>query len=108
MMKRSSKWIAASAFAVASIATGAGVATAAGGTDDAERTITGSDLDRASAAALAHTGQGSVSDTEVGDEDSYYEVEVTLDNGSQVDVQLDEGFNVVDSNADLESETDED
>ncbi|CAN5454376.1 hypothetical protein BH18ACT1_BH18ACT1_02440 [soil metagenome] len=108
MMKRSSKWIVASAFAVASIATGAGVATAAGGTDDAERTITGSDLDRASAAALAHTGQGSVSDTEVGDEDSYYEVEVTLDNGSQVDVQLDEGFNVVDSNADVESETDED
>jgi len=37
-----------------------------------------------------------VTETEVGDEEScYYEVEVTLDDGSQVDVQLDEGFNVV-------------
>ena len=37
-----------------------------------------------------------MTETEVGDEEScYYEVEVTLDDGSQVDVQLDEGFNVV-------------
>ena len=33
--------------------------------------------------------------TEVGDEESYYEIEVTLDSGHQVDVQLDEDFNVV-------------
>ena len=56
--------------------------------------------EQASAAALAHTGQGSVSDTEVGDEESYYEVEVTLDDGSQTDVQLDRDFNVVGSEAD--------
>ena len=31
----------------------------------------------------------------LGDEESYYEVEVTLDDGSQVDVQLDERFEVV-------------
>jgi len=37
-----------------------------------------------------------VTDTEVGDEDSYYEVEVTLGDGSQVDVQLDKAFKVVD------------
>jgi hypothetical protein len=36
-----------------------------------------------------------VTDTEVGDEESYYEVEVTRDDGSQVDVQLDRDFNVV-------------
>ena len=42
--------------------------------------------------------------TEVGDEDSYYEVEVTLPDGSQVDVQLDEDFAVV--SADADSETD--
>ena len=47
-------------------------------------------LDKASAAALEHTGEGRVTETEVGDEESYYEVEVTLDDGSQVDVQLDE------------------
>ena len=44
-----------------------------------------------------HTGEGRVTETEVGDEESYYEVEVTLDDGSQVDVQLDRSFNVVGS-----------
>ena len=66
--------------------------------------ITGSALDKASAAALEHTGEGRVTETEVGDEESYYEVEVTLDDGSQVDVQLDEQFNVVGDEADNESE----
>jgi uncharacterized membrane protein YkoI len=68
--------------------------------DGSEKPINGPALDQASAAALAHTGQGSVSDTEVGDEESYYEVEVTLDNGSQTDVQLDRDFNVVGSETD--------
>jgi uncharacterized membrane protein YkoI len=62
----------------------------------------GSDLDKASAAALEHTGGGQVTDTEVGDEESYYEVEVTLDDGSQVDVQLDRSFQVVGDEADEE------
>jgi hypothetical protein len=44
---------------------------------------------------LAFTGGGTVTGTEVGDEESYYQVEVTLAGGRQVDVQLDEGFNVV-------------
>jgi hypothetical protein len=43
-----------------------------------------------------------VTGTEVGDEDSYYEVEVTLESGGQVDVQLDEQFRVVDTMADRE------
>ena len=41
--------------------------------------------------------------TEGGDEDSYYEVEVTVDDGSQVDVQLDEQFAVVSALGDSES-----
>jgi len=57
--------------------------------------ITGPDLERASAVALEFTGEGRVSDTEVEDEESYYEVEVTLDDGSEIDVQLDETFVVV-------------
>ena len=65
------------------------------GENENEAPIGGSALDRASAAALEHTGGGQVSETEVGDEESYYEVEVTRDDGSQVDVQLDRGFNVV-------------
>ena len=73
-----------------------GVAIAAGGDDDAtQQPITGSALDHAKAAALAHTGEGRVTETEVGDEESYYEVEVTLDNGKQVDVQLNRSFEVV-------------
>ena len=53
------------------------------------------------------TGGGRVTGTEVGDEESLYEVEVTLDDGSQVDVQLDEQFRVVGSEADDESGADD-
>jgi uncharacterized membrane protein YkoI len=100
-MQRRILLIAAGAAVVAAAAVGTGVAVASGG-DDNEAPITGTDLDRASAAALESTGGGRVTETEVGDEESYYEVEVTLDDGSQVDVQLDEDFNVVGSSADHE------
>jgi hypothetical protein len=80
---------------------GAGIAGAGSGDDDATDTpITGVALERASEAALDYTGDGVVTETEVGDEESYYEVEVTLSDGSQVDVQLDEAFNVASSEAD--------
>jgi uncharacterized membrane protein YkoI len=82
-------------------AASAGIAIAGGGDDDATETpITGTELQKASAAALAETGGGRVTGTEVGDEESYYEVEVTLDGGGQVDVQLDRDFNVVGSEGD--------
>jgi hypothetical protein len=86
---------------VAVAAIGGGVAIAAGG-DDGDTPISGAALQKASAAALAHTGGGRVTGTEVGDEESLYEVEVTLANGNQVDVQLDENFRVVGSEADRE------
>lgn len=57
--------------------------------------ITGSALERASAAALNHIGEGEVTETEIGDEEGYYEIEITLDNGQEVDVHLDEDFNVL-------------
>jgi hypothetical protein len=85
---------------------GAVVVSAAVG-DDAGRPITGTELEQASAAALALTGQGRVTGTEVGDEDSYYEVEVTLDDGSQVDVQLDTAFAAVKTMADTEDGKDD-
>jgi hypothetical protein len=62
--------------------------------EGADVPIIGSALDQARAAALAYVGEGKVTDSEVGDEEGYYEIEVTLDNGSQVDVHLDENFNV--------------
>ncbi len=83
---------------------GAGVALAGSDDDATERPIEGPALQQAEDAALAETGGGEITGTEVGDEDSYYEVEVTLEDGSQVDVQLDEQFAVV--SADPDSETD--
>ncbi|HKG34810.1 MAG TPA: hypothetical protein VKA89_00050 [Solirubrobacterales bacterium] len=86
------------------LALGAGGASYAIATGDDENTppIKGAALDHASAAALRSTGGGRVTETEVGDEESYYEVEVTKGDGSQVDVQLDRGFDVVGSSADHE------
>jgi uncharacterized membrane protein YkoI len=80
---------------------GVAIAGAAGGDDDgSEKPISGSALDRASTAALEHTGGGRVTDSEVGDEEGYYEVEVTRGDGSQVDVHLDRDFNVLGGQAD--------
>jgi uncharacterized membrane protein YkoI len=99
------KFLIAGACVAALAAGGAGVAVATGGDDDSEQPITGSALDQAEAAALAETGGGTVTETETGDEESFYEVEVTRADGSQVDVQLDRDFNVVGSAADDESES---
>jgi uncharacterized membrane protein YkoI len=65
--------------------------------------ITGSALEKASAVALNYIGEGRVTGTEVGDEEGYYEIEVTLDNGRQVDVHLDEDFNVINKAEDTEN-----
>ena len=87
---------------------GAGVAVAAGGSEDQAEgpdvAITGGTLNDAEAAALEATGEGKVTGTETGDEESYYEVEVTLDDGSQVDVQLNRELSVVEQTADSEND----
>ena len=86
-------------------AAGTGTAIAVSGDDDTtDRPIEGGALDKAEQAALEETGGGTVTETEVGDEESMYEVEVTLEDGRQVDVQLDESFEVVGSETDDESE----
>ena len=89
--------------AVAALAVGGTAIAGAAGGGDSEKPITGTALDKASAAALAHTGGGQVSDTEVGDEEGFYEVEVTRSDGSQVDVHLDQGFNVLSQVGDEDS-----
>ena len=96
------------ALGIALVGVSAGVALAAGGFDDAETPITGAALTQASAAALASTGEGRVTETEVGDEDGYYEVEVTLTGGRQVDVHLDKSFNVISTHADADNPGDRD
>ena len=107
-MQRRAKLAIGIAAAALVAAVGAGVALAGSDDDATERSITGSALEKASAAALEHTGEGTVSETEVGDEESYYEVEVTLADGSQVDVQLDRDFNVVSSSSDDDNAEDDD
>jgi len=69
-----------------------------------QKAITGDALQKASDAALKYTGGGRVTETEVNDEESYYEVEVTTDAGQQ-DVQLNRNFDVVGGEADSESES---
>ena len=105
-MNRKTKWIASgAAAAVVLVAAGTGIAVAAGGDDDGSDTpITGSALQRASAAALQETGGGRVTETEAGDEEGAYEVEVTLDDGRQVDVHLDKDFKVLTRSADREGD----
>lgn len=86
---------------------GAAIADARMG-DDGEP-LSGATLHRASAAALKATGGGRVTETEHDSEDgATYEVEVTKADGSQVDVRLDESFNVVVVEGDEEKRNDSD
>ncbi len=105
--RRTRRWLAVGGAAAAAVLALAVPAVAGGDVDagETDQPITGEALDKASAAALDHLGEGRVTDTEVDDEDSYYEVEVTLDDGRQIDVQLDEDFNVVGSEADTEDDS---
>ena len=96
-MQRRTRWIVGGALAVAVIAVGTGMAIAA--TNDDEP-LTGSTLDRAVDAALQETGGGTVIETEVGDGGAAYSVEIRLEDGRQVEVNLDENFDVIGSEAD--------
>ncbi len=71
-----------------------------GDDDGSEVPITGDELVRATEAALAVYPDGTVTETEKGDEEGAYEVEVTLPDGSQVDVHFDSGFNLLSTEAD--------
>jgi hypothetical protein len=82
--------------AVIGVGTGIGVATMG----DNDQPLTGSDLERATAVALEHTGGGTVTDSEVGDDGAAYSVEVRLADGSQVEVNLNANFEIIGSSAD--------
>ena len=105
-MNKRTRTVVAVAAAAAAISLGVGGAALASGSgsegEAPDRAITGSALARATDAALAATGGGTVTGTEVGDEESTYEVEVTLSDGSQIDVQLDGNFVVLGQKSDTE------
>ena len=86
---------------------GAGVAYAAGPGEDSSGQAGGANIEKAKSVALDHVN-GRVTGTEVGDEEGYYEVEVTKGDGSQVDVHLDKSFNVLGTPADHEGAESED
>jgi hypothetical protein len=106
-MKRRTKLIGGSTLALAVLGGGTGIAIATG-TGDRDTPLSASDLDRATKAALAQTGGGTVMETEVGDDGAAYGVEIRLEDGSVVEVSLDEGFRVIGQVADDDGANDED
>jgi uncharacterized membrane protein YkoI len=98
IVKKKTALIVAGATAVIVLG-GGGIAYAAtDGFDNAfdDDRLTGKALERASTAALAEVGEGSVTDAERSDDvDHTYSVEVRLDNGGEVDVELDDKYEVV-------------
>lgn len=105
-MTRNRMWIIAGALALLLVGGGTAIAVATAGDDD--KPLTGSDLDRATAAALEHTGGGTVIETEVGDDGAAYGVEIRLDDGRVVEVGLDQDFNVIGEEADDDGPNEED
>jgi len=97
--------IAALILALGALSAGIAMAAAGGGDD---QPLTGSPLAKAKAAALAHTGGGTVVETETGDDGSAYGVEIRLADGSQVEINLDANFTVVGQEADDDGANDQD
>ena len=106
-MNRRTVLIAGGVGAMALIGGGTAIAVASGVGDD-DKPLTGTTLDQAVAAALEETGGGTVTETEVGDDGAAYSVEVQLDDGSQIEVNLDENFNVIGQEADDDGANDQD
>ena len=103
------KLIAASVAGAAAVTLGVAAIATAGGEDAGEREtpIAAAEYQRAADAALAAV-PGKVTDTEVGDEEGYYEVEVTRADGSEVDVHLDQSFTLLGSEAETADEAGDD
>lgn len=93
--------IVSGAFVV--VLSGAVTARATGAFDDGNARLTGSQAERAKAAALRITSGGHANAVERDSEQgATYEVEVTRTDGSTVDVRLDENLELVDVDGDSE------
>ena len=91
--------------AVALALVGATIARATGAFDDGDAQLKGAQADRARAAALRITGGGRANSVERDSENgATYEVEVTRNDGSTVDVRLDGSYRLVVVEGDSESE----
>jgi uncharacterized membrane protein YkoI len=80
---------------------------------DSEERLTGPDTQRAKSAAIAAVGGGTISEVERDDgDDGYgtsgvYEVEVTREDGSELEVHLDGDYDVVGQEADEDGPNDD-
>ena len=87
---------------VAIVVAGA-AATVSVATSSDDQPLEGAQLERATEAALEYTGEGQVVESESGEGVGAYEVAVLLDDGSVVEVQLDERFDVTGAEGEGES-----
>jgi hypothetical protein len=124
------RWLLAAGLGIAGVATAVGVvggasattappgvggtgappevgATAVTAPTDDDTPLTGEPRDRAVAAAVAHVG-GEVTGTEIGDGGAAYGVEVRKPDGTQVEVNLDQGYAVTSTEADDDGPGDDD
>ena len=104
-MTRKLAVIVAAVVAIAAVLGGIAIA---GGVGDDDEPLTGSTLEQATAAALEHTGGGTVVETETGDDGAAYGVEIRLADGRVVEVELDEDFDVIGEEADDDGPNDRD
>ena len=100
--------IAAAVVAMLVALGGAGIAYANGG--DSEEQLTGPEAEKAKSAAIAAVGGGTVTEVERDDGNGTgaFEVEVTREDGSQLEVHLDGDYNVVGQEADEDGPNDND
>ena len=110
MMNKRTRWLIGGALALALVGAGVGIGLAETNSEEAneveetdgDQPLAGSDRERAEAAALEFVGGGTVTEVEAGDDGAAYGVEIRADDGSQVEVQLDESFTVIGTESDDE------
>ncbi len=104
-MSSRTKLVVGALAAVALIGVTAGFTIAA---SDDDKPLTGRAYDRATEAAVDHVGGGTVIETEAGDGGAAYGVEIRRDDGSVVEVELDENFDVIGTEEDDDGPNDDD
>ena len=105
-MRLSKRWIVTGGLMAATVLGAGGIALAAAGDSDAP--LTGETREKAEAAALKHVGEGTVTETEMGDDGAAYGVEILKQDGSQVEVNLDDKFAVTSTEVDDDRAEDDD
>jgi len=107
-MTKRMRWLIGAALAVGMVGAGVGIGLAETDTEsdsevesaDSDQPLTGTDLEQAKAAALEYTGGGTVTEAEAGDDGAAFGVEIRKDDGSQVEVRLDDTFTVIGTEGD--------